>query len=412
MFLAFWDFIQIPFGYLLEWLYRLTTSYGWALFLFGIIIRVVMLPATVKSKKSTMKMSRLSPQVQFLQKKYANDQQKQAAALQELYKAEGVSMGAGCLWSLIPLLLIFPLYTIVREPMTYLLHESKEIVAAILEALKGELGKSTFYHQIEAAALINDNPEKYRELLSGLGASADTLKGLNFTFLGAIQLGQIPSINIFGETWRWDWAHVGAALLPILSAGSQVVSMLISQKLNNSLVTNEKGVQDKEAAKKSQSNQQGKIMMWMMPLMSLWIGFTLPAALSLYWISSGVATTVIDIILTKRYRKIYDAEDASRLRKALQEEEAAMERERIRAERRAANPDGITQNTSKKKLQQAKQKEEEAAKAAALKDYNARRGIVEEEEEGDAPLSGIPSRPNCKGRAYRADRYSSQSTEE
>ncbi len=412
MFLAFWDFIQIPFGYLLEWLYQLTTSYGWALFLFGIIIRVVMLPATIKSKKSTMKMSRLSPQVQFLQKKYANDQQKQAAALQELYKAEGVSMGAGCLWSLIPLLLIFPLYTVVREPMIYLLHESREVVNAILEAMKGELGKSSFYHQIEAAALIFENPGNYTQMLTELGANADTLKGLDFTFLGSIQLGRIPSINIFADTWKWDLAHIGAALLPILSAGSQVVSMLISQNLNNSLVTNEKGVQDKETAKKSQANQQGKIMMWMMPLMSLWIGFTLPAALSLYWISSGVATTVIDIILTKRYRKIYDAEDASRLRKALQEEEAEMERERIRAERRAANPDGITQNTSKKKLQQAKQKEEEAAKAAALKEYNARRGIVEEETEGSVPLSGIASRPNCKGRAYRADRYSSQSTEE
>ena len=98
------DLVQVPFGYLMDLLYQLTNSYGWALILFAIAVRLVLTPATAKSKKSTMKMSRLQPQIQFLQKKYANDQQKQSMAIQELYKAEGVSMGGGCLWSLLPLL--------------------------------------------------------------------------------------------------------------------------------------------------------------------------------------------------------------------------------------------------------------------------------------------------------------------
>ena len=68
MFLSIWDVIQVPFGYLLEYLYRFTSSYGWALIIFAFIIRFVLLPTTAKSKKSTMKMSRLTPQVQFLQK--------------------------------------------------------------------------------------------------------------------------------------------------------------------------------------------------------------------------------------------------------------------------------------------------------------------------------------------------------
>ena len=90
-----------------------------------------------------------------------------------------------------------------------------------------------------------------------------------------------------------------------------------------------------------------------------------------------------------------------------------MERERIRAERRAANPDGITQNTSKKKMQQAKQREQEAAKAAAQKEYAIKKGMyVEEEDNTNKPLSGIADRPFCKGRAYQADRYSSETTEE
>ena len=115
--------------------------------------------------------------------------------------------------------------------------------------------------------------------------------------------------------------------------------------------------------------------MYLMPLMTLFIGFGMPAALSLYWLIQGIVGSVLDNILTIKLRKEYDKEDAERLQKALEAEAAELEKERIRAERRAANPDGITENTSKKKLQQKQQKEQEAAKAAAKKEYNAKKGI-------------------------------------
>ena len=152
--------------------------------------------------------------------------------------------------------------------------------------------------------------------------------------------------------------------------------------------------------------------MWMMPIMSLWIGFTVPAALSLYWFVSGVVRTAEDTVLTKKYRKIYDAEDAARLQKALEEERIEAEKERIRAERRAANPDGIVSNTSKKKLQKQQAQADQAAKAAAAKEYNAKKGIVEEEPKKEWTMSGIADRPYCKGRNYNPNRYGSRSTEE
>jgi membrane protein insertase Oxa1/YidC/SpoIIIJ len=212
--------------------------------------------------------------------------------------------------------------------------------------------------------------------------------------------------------WAGGWATIGAALLPVASAAVQLLSMAITMKVNNSLVTNDKGVQDKEAAKDSQVNKTSKTMMWIGPIMSLLIGFGYPAALSVYWLSQGVISMIIDIILTLKYRKIYDAEDAERLAKLMEEELAAQERERIRAERRAANPDGQTQNTSKKKLQKQQQAEADAAKAAAAKEYAMKKGTYAEEEteEKNTALSGIPERPYCKGRAYDPDRY--KTTEE
>ncbi len=407
------DIVQVPFGYLLSWLYQLTSSYGVALILFTILVKLILFPATAKGKKSTMKMSRLTPRIQAIQKKYPDDQAKQSAAIQALYKEEGVSMGGGCLWSLVPLLILLPLYTVVRNPIVYMLHESGEVANQIIETIKTAAPElfsgNNYYHQMIAAHNIPNFVEELKQAIPNI--SETTLKGINFSFIG-LDLGHIPSFNVFGWA-KYDWYHIGSFLIPLLSAGSQVVSMLVSQKLNNSLVTNEKGIYDEETAKKSQANQSGKFMMYMMPLMSLWLGFSVPLALSLYWLVQGLVSLLIDVYLTKKYRKIYDAEDAERLKKHLAEEALEAEKERQRAERRAANPDGITENTSKKKLQQKQQREQEAAKEAARKKYEAERGIVNEEEKKEtAPLSGDASRPYAKGRAYDPNRYASDNTEE
>ena len=404
--------ITVPFGWLIGFLYELTSNYGLAIIIFTFIVQLVLLPITAKSKKSMMKMSRIQPRVQEIQQKYANDKQKQNEAIQQLQKEEGATMGCGgCLWSLVPLLILIPLLQVIRDPIVYILGESADVAAKIVETIKTaapELfsGRNNYYEQVVAAQAIPQYAEQLKAAIPGI--SVDTLQGINFNFLG-INLGATPTFNVFA--WKvWNWSTIGLFLIPLVSAGQQVLSMLLSQKANNSVITNEKGLVDKEAAEKSQSNQTNKVMLWMMPIMSLWIGFTVPAGLSVYWFVGGVIRMVEDHFLTKHYRKIYDAEDAERLKKHLAEE--AAEEERLRAEKRAANPDGITDNTSKKKLQKKQQQAEEAARAAAKREYDAKKGIIEEEQPEKQVLSGIPSRPYCKGRAYDPNRYSCDTTEE
>ena len=407
------NIITVPFGWLLSLLYHATNNYGVALIIFALAVQAILTPINAKAKKGMMGMSRLTPKIQDIQRRYPNDPQKQNELTQKLYQDEGVSMTGGCLWSFIPMLILIPLYAVIRQPITYILMESQETVTEIIRVLK-EIApeiftKNSYYDEISAAQAI---PMYAEQLKAAIPAIKDvTLAGINFNFLG-INLGAVPQFNIFSSTWVWNWAHIGAFLIPCLSAGSQVLQMWISQKTNDSVITNEKGVQDAETAKNSQSAQTNQMMMWMMPLMSLWIGFTVPCALSLYWFVSGVVRTVEDTILTKRYRKIYDAEDAIRLQKALEQDRIEAEKERIRAERRAANPDGITENTSKKKMQKKLRAEEEAAKAAAAKEYAARKGIEVEQDESESCLSGIPDRPYCKGRSYDPNRYGCQPTEE
>ena len=412
MFLAFSlsDIVTVPFGWILNQLYHLLGNYGMAVILFAVIVQLVLLPITMKSKKSMMKMSRLQPRIQEIQRKYADDKQKQNEAIQKLQQEEGATMGCGgCLWSFVPMLILIPLYSVIRQPIQYLLGESVENVNLIINTIKDAAPElftgNAYYNQIIAAQYIPQYAEQIREVIPNI--SQNTLEGINFGFLG-INLGLTPQFNVF--KWSaWDWAHIGLFLTALLSAGSQVLQMFVSQKMNNSVITDKNGIQDKETAQKSQANQQSKMMMWMMPLMSLWIGFTVPAGLSLYWFVGGVVRTVEDAILTLHYRKIYDAEDAQRLERYRQQEAEEAEKERIRAERRAANPDGITENTSKKKLQQ-KQKEEQAAhRAAANAEYLARKGVLSQEEEAEKEtLSGIADRPYCKGRAYDPNRYTEE----
>ena len=413
MFLAFKfsNLITVPFGWLLGQLYHLTNNYGVAMIIFALVVNAVLLPINAKSKKSMMKMSRLQPRIQEIQRKYANDQQKQNEAMQQLQREEGASMGmGGCLWSFIPLFILLPLFTVIREPITYILGEPAEVTAQIISvireaspALFSSARAGGYYDQVIAASAIAQHASQLSAAIPGI--SAETLAGINFDFLG-INLGAIPSWKF----WAWDafnWANIGAFLIPMVSAGSQVLQMLISQKSNDSVITNEKGVQDKEMAANSQAAQTNKMMIWMMPLMSLWIGFTVSAGLSLYWFIGGVFRMITDPIMTAHYRKVYDAEDAIKLQKAIEADRLEAGRERVRAERRAANPEGQTQNTSKKKLQKQQLAEEAAAKAAAKRAYDEAKGIFVEEEAEASCMSGIPSRPYCKGRNYDPNRYNS-----
>lgn len=153
-----------------------------------------------------------------------------------------------------------------------------------------------------------------------------------------------------------------------------------------------------------------KNMMMIMPLMSLWIGFIMPAAMGIYWIVNSIAGIIRDFVLTKIYTKQLDKLDAERIeRERLRDLE--LEEKRIRTEQLRA--EGITQdkNTSRKKLQSsARQAEEERIAAIRREERQKKRerlGIVEEE----VPDSQVGNRRYARGRAYVADRFGTVSEE-
>lgn len=389
-------FIQIPFGYVLEFFYGFFHNYGIALILFSLAVKVILLPLSMKQKKSMMKTSRLQPKVKQIELACGDDKQKYQQEVNQLYKDEGVSMMGGCLWSLLPLLILLPLYNVIREPLQYLLHltdSQVESIQAAFAAAKGiDVKKVDAYWQYTAAA----------DMATYGKGIVENVKSINFNFLG-INLGEQPN-------WRFwklrSWSEIGGLLIPIVSGGLNYLSMFISQKTNDTVITDDKGNRDDASAAAAQT---GKAMTFMMPLVSVVFGYIMPLGLSIYWIAQSVLGIAQDYFLTKHYRKIYDAEDEIKRQKAAALAEENAEKERIRAAKRAANPDGITENTSKKKQQLRDRQERDAA----AKEYEAKRRAEKGEPlpEPRTNPGGEENRPYARGRAYVADRYDGESEE-
>lgn len=401
--------IAKPFGWLLLWLYDVFGSYGWALIVFALIVRLILLPFQMKSKKSTMRMSRLQPKLKELEKRHGANQRKYQEEVSKLYREEHINPMSGCLWSLIPFPFLIALYQAIRYPITVMMGVASDYLAeggailTLLEKLGFESSTSAAYLQLNQSQFISEHWDDF----SALGI--DGLMNIDYSFLG-MDLGNQPQWNfMFNVDWSSSAEWFPALLLfcvPIVSALLSFLQMKISQKTNPTAMAGAGGASGEQAAK------QMKMMNYTMPLVSLYICFIMPAALGLYWIAGSVFTIVQELILNRRYTKIMDREDAER-EQANRLREAEIERRRQETEQlKAENATTVNSNTSKKKLQAQQKAEAQAVRAAAAREEKAARrqrlGITEEAK----PESQVDNRRYARGRAYVADRFTNPDTAE
>ena len=398
--MSFGEIITWPFAKLMVWLYNLTGNYGVALIFFALAVNLIMTPFMAKSKKSMMRQTRLQPQIQELQKRHEGNPQKLNAEMQNLYREEGVNPMSGCLWSLIPFPILIALYSVVRQPLTRMMFVAKDFVTVLQDYFveKGlytvTSARASAYAEIELTKLTHAN---WSSVVTDLADKLDpNLLDIDFRFLG-LNLGDQPKWNFFVDT---DWSSpsvwlpaLGLFLIPFISAALSWLSMKVSTKMNPTT-----GQDPKAAASMNTMNM-------MMPLMSIWICFIMPAAMGIYWIANSVFGMIRDVVLTKKYLKQMEIEDAERAARRSQREkeleEKRAETERLKAEGKTE----VNTNTSKKKLQAA-EKQQAAERKAALDraDRAARRerlGIQEPEK----PASQVGNRRYARGRAYVPDRF-------
>jgi len=375
-------------------LYSFVNNYGLALILFAIVIRVILLPFQMKSKLGIMRQTRLQPRVEEIQKKHGTNKAKANEEMAKMYKEEGVNPASGCLWGFLPLPIMFALFLVIREPLTMMMSVPAELlveggaISNVLHATGFENWLTDYYVQIAQAQWISD-PSRFEHF----AMLSENLRRIDFTFLG-LNLGEQPRWNFLWTT-NWGDSSIWVSgfilfLLPLLSAGSQYLSTAINKKVN-------------PAGTPEGQGGSMKIMMTLMPLMSVYFGFIVPAALSLYWMVGTLLQIIQDVILTKRYTRKLDAEDVVKNEERIKKE-AEIEAKRLESERKKA--EGLIErnpNTSKRKKQKSS-KQEQIDKAAQWEKINS---PIDEKYEP----SRVGDRRYARGRAYDPDRYTMSATD-
>ena len=333
-----------PFALLLRVFYDFA-GYGIALILFAIVVKTVFFPITLKGKKSMIKMNLLSGKMQQLQKQYGKDRERYNQEVQKLYEREKVNPMGGCLWSFFPLILMILLYYIIREPLTYLMNVPGDMIATVAQ-ITG-IANEGAYPQIAMLEAISNDAGLMESVKNALGEAGDGLFPMNLTFLG-INLARIPSVKFWEG--RISWGTIGLTLLPLISTVASFLSMRVSMATNRL---------NRKQEENRQMESTNRMMMIMMPLMSLWIGFTVPAGLSIYWIAQYVVTMVQEIICARLLKKDYEAaQRASEERERREKEEEKRRKEEARLER-ARRIEEEKKNRGKKKPGQKKDDEPE-----------------------------------------------------
>lgn len=383
MFATIGYYICIPFAWLLRALYELTSSYGWALVLFTVVIKLIMLPFQMKSKKSMMRMSRFQPMIKEIQTRYKNNQVKMNEELQRLYAEEGVNPMSGCLWSFLPFPILIALYSIIRQPITRFMMLTTTAMQGVIDAVS-----AAGFDLAAIAMTANDGAVTVKDGLTQLQpygqitlvkaaqelgvALPEGWIHMDFSFLG-MDLTMIPS-DVIGQIGTGGWAVIGVLLIPIVSGALSFWQSKVSMAGNPAA-----------ADPNDPTARSSRMMMWMMPIMSLWIGFTLPASLGVYWIANSVLMLVQEKVLNKYFKKSMAAEDEAREKARMEDRLHRMEEARVAQQQREAE----------KKSLKEKQKAAQAAKAA--KAEKAKKATTENGRIGD--------RPYARGRSFNADHY-------
>ena len=265
------NIINIPLGWVLEFLARLFGgNFAASVFVFTLLANVALIPLSIKSQKSSVQQTRIKPKLDELKKRYGDDKQKYSEAMQQLYGEENVSMSGGCLPMILRLVLMLSIYWLIMSPLTYLLHVDS---ATISEAAK----------QLDIAANGRSELQIIEAVRNGtlnIPEIADKLGNLNFNLFG-LNLTQTPkfSFDIFHDA-QLIW------VMPIIAFLAQMLtsalSMMMQKKINPDA-----------------PNMAG--MMLTMPLISLFIGFSLPGGVTFYWACSSLIGGLIQLAVQQFY---------------------------------------------------------------------------------------------------------------
>ncbi len=274
--------ISSLFGYILNLIYNLIHNYGLAIILFSVLLKVILLPLSIKQQKTMKKTAKMQGKIKELQEKYKNDQMKLNQEMMDLYKKENMSPFSGCLTSILQIILLFAMFGLVRNPLTYMKKIDNATIENYKTEMRQELGENSIsnnYPEISVLKYVNDYKSHEDPLY------------INTEFFG-LDLSKIPQENLK------DWT---VYIIPVLYVITTFISMQITTKMTTTQKDKNKEINSdkKEENPEEMAMQMNKSMAWFMPLMSVSISIIAPLGLALYWLVNNILMIAERLVLNK-----------------------------------------------------------------------------------------------------------------
>ena len=322
--LSILDPLYFAFGWLERVLFQFFGNYGLAIIFLTVIIRGALIPLNVKSQKSMLKMQALSGKQAELQRIYGDDKEGYQEAFMKMQKENGAGGLSGCLLPLLQVFIIWPIYRIVSGPLIYLSQVSKENVQSMIDLGNRFGGTGLFDGRISVdihiglIKALNENAQFLKECIDQGLIRLDQMVDLHF--LG-MDLTVTPAWNPF-EIAKDPKTYLPMLLIPIIVVLVNIATMQLTKIMKPGWKEEEEA---KKRAKKNpaRAGQAGdgkgaedmaqnsmKMMNWMMPVLMLVTTFTMPAAMGLYWIISGLMSIITSVIVYFMFTKPYEAKKA------------------------------------------------------------------------------------------------------
>lgn len=354
---ALFDIIAIPLGFILGWIYKLVPNYFIAIFLFVLLIRLLLFPLSLKTQKGQAERAKLAPRLERLQKKYAKDPKKLQEKQMALYEKAGVSPTGGCLPMLVQMLVLFGIISVIYSPIKHLTAIPSDVVEVSITAMTGEgeldatqFKSGNYYRELRMLS----NLETYKDDVIEEIAKLDGYDTAKATAYYQEMSNFEEQFNFFGKNMLENpWNEKGFAgisvlwLIPLLSGLTAMLSSMLSMHYTKQSTM--------------QAGQQGQgctnvMMFGMMPAMSLFIAFSVPGAVGIYWICSNLIALLQTFVLNHIYNPAKIRAQAEleyeQRRKQKQEDKKRLAEARAREQRELA----LQQNEEKKGGQKGKGK--------------------------------------------------------
>lgn len=279
-------FLGYILGYALWAAFYVFQNFGLAIIVFTILVKLLVFPFSVKQQKSMAGQARLAKKQKELREKYANNRELLQEEMNKLYEKEGVKPMGGCLTMIIPMLVLFGVFYAVAYPLTNTLHINGDAVnsaVSYMSKIPGFVANSNpTYQQIALIKIFPNivNTDTIQSLFTAADIDKIHMFSNGFGLFG-LDLLEVPADHGF-----WSWY----LLFPALCLVSNIGSQFIMTKVNSA----------------NMGQQQGcmKFAMYLLPLFSAYITYSVPSALGFYWIISAVISLIQSIVLAKVYSPV------------------------------------------------------------------------------------------------------------